>query len=294
MRLRKITNVDRDSLTSRYNPCHGSKEIITPPTLHDLARVSLVASVILSGITEASHANFATPPPAAKPSNRLLARLPKSVYRRLTARMQEVPLRTKQVLYKANAVMDYVYFPNRGVISAMTIMEDGKAIEVATIGNEGMAGLTAFIGGETSPNDVMVQVEGEAQRMPTAAFTKEARRDGPLRQLLILYHTAYQTQVSYAVACNGLHTIEKRCCRWLLMAQDRVGTGTVPLTHEFLSMMLGVRRSSLTDVLQPLQARGLIRNHGRGKITILDRRGLEAASCECYRRVQDEFARLFG
>jgi CRP-like cAMP-binding protein len=232
--------------------------------------------------------------PPAKPSNRLLARLPPSVYARLLASLQGVPLPFKQVLYQAYAAIDYVYFPIRGVISAMTIMEDGKAIEVATIGSEGMVGLTAFVGGETSPNEVMVQVEGEALRMPAEVFKKAASRDGPLRQLLVLYHTAYQTQVSYAVACNGLHTIEKRCCRWLLMAQDRVRTEVVPLTHEFLSTMLGVQRSSLTEVLQPLQERGLIQNHGRGKITILDRKGLEATACECYRRVEEEYARLLG
>jgi CRP-like cAMP-binding protein len=232
--------------------------------------------------------------PRAKPTNRLLARLPQGVYRHLSSSLQEVPLTFKQVLYKAYTAIDYVYFPNRGVISAMTIMEDGKAIEVATIGSEGMVSLTAFVGGETSPDEVMVQVEGDALRMQADVFTKAASRDGPLRQLLVLYHTAYQTQVSYAVACNGLHTIEKRCCRWLLMAQDRVGTEVVPLTHEFLSTMLGVQRSSLTEVLQPLQERGLIRNHGRGKITILDRKGLEAASCECYRSVQEGYARLLG
>src|SRR5947199_8376781 len=125
--------------------------------------------------------------PPAKPTNRLLARLPPSEYRRLSAQLQNVPLRLKEVLYKAYSAIDYVYFPDRGIVSAMTLMGDGRAIEVATIGSEGMVGLTAFVGGQTSPNEVMVQVEGEALRMLADVFTQEARRDGPLRRLLVLY-----------------------------------------------------------------------------------------------------------
>jgi CRP-like cAMP-binding protein len=199
----------------------------------------------------------------------------------------------KQVLYKAFSPIDYVYFPQRGVVSNLMVMEDGSAIEVATVGNEGVLGLTVIIGAETSPNEVMVQVEGDGLRMSADAFKAEAARDGPLRRLVGLYHGVFQTQVSYSVACNGLHTIQKRCCRWLLMTQDRVGADVLPLTHEFLGIMLGVRRSSVTEVLLALQQNGLIRNE-RGKVVVLDRPGLEATSCECYRRVKEEFARLLG
>src|SRR5436190_18095001 len=129
-------------------------------------------------------------------------------------------------------------------------------------------------------------------RMSADALRDECARDGPLRRLLVLYNTAFSTQVSYSVACNGLHKVEKRCCRWLLMTHDRVDSDVLPLTHEFLAIMLGVQRSSLTEVLQPLSDKGLIRN-SRGKIKVIDRAGLEAASCECYRSVKDEFARLF-
>jgi CRP-like cAMP-binding protein len=172
-------------------------------------------------------------------------------------------------------------------------MEGGEAIEVATVGNEGMVGLTAFVGGETSPNEVMVQAAGDGLRMGAEALRRECAGDGPLRRILVLYHTAYATQVSYGVACNGLHTVERRCSRWLLMALDRVGTARLPLTHEFLAMMLGVQRSSVTTVLQALRDRGLVRL-GRGRITVLDRPGLEAAACECYGAVRAEFARLLG
>jgi CRP-like cAMP-binding protein len=237
---------------------------------------------------------MAKPQPAPlHPTNRLLALLPPAEYRRLSARLQPVALPLKQVLYKARGTIDHVYFPTRGVVSAMAIMGDGSAIEVATIGSEGMVGLAAFVGGESSPYEVMVQVEGEGLRMRADAFRREVGQDGPLRKLLIHYHEAFSTQVSYAVACNGLHTVQKRCCRWLLMTHDRVGADELPLTHEFLGIMLGVRRASVTDVLRPLQERGLIRCR-RGKIVVMDRAGLEAESCECYLVVQDEFARLFS
>jgi CRP-like cAMP-binding protein len=230
---------------------------------------------------------------AAQSANRLLALLPRVEYQRLSPRLKAVSLSPRQVLYKARSPIDYVYFPTSGIVSAMTIMEDGAAIEVATIGNEGMTGLTAFIGGKTSPYEVMVQVPGDGVRMSADVLKEVADQDGPLRRLLVLYHTAFATQVSYSVACNGLHKIERRCCRWLLMTADRVGTDVLPLTHEFLAVMLGVRRSSLTEVIHPLQERGLILN-GRGKIRIVDRPGLEATSCECYRTVKEVFARLFG
>ena len=225
--------------------------------------------------------------------NQLLARLPPSEYQRLAPQLKAVRLPVKRVLYAAYAPIDYAYFPVDAVISAVTIMDDGSAIEVATIGNEGIAGLGAFIGGETSPYEIMVQVEGNAVRISADALKKEADRDGPLRKILGLYNIALQTQIGYSVACNGLHTIEKRCCRWLLMTHDRIDSDVLPLTHEFLSIMLGVRRSSVTEILQPLQAQGLIQNE-RGKIKVLDRKGLEAVSCECYRRTVEEFKRLFG
>jgi CRP-like cAMP-binding protein len=226
-------------------------------------------------------------------ANRLLALLPPVDYQRLLPRLHAVSLVPSQLIYKARSPMDYVYFPTTSMVSAMTIMDNGDAIEVATIGNEGMTGLTTFIGGETSPYELIVQVPGDALRMNADVLRQEASKDGALRRLLVLYNTAFSTQVSYSVACNGLHKVEQRCCRWLLMTADRVGSDQLPLTHQFLAIMLGVRRSSVTEVLKPLQDRGLLRN-GRGVIHITNRPGLEALSCECYRAVGDEFARLFG
>ena len=230
---------------------------------------------------------------SATPRNRLLAWLPKEEYDRLAPLLEPVPLHLKQVIHTTRDPIHYVYFPNSGLVSAMTVMEDGRSIEVATVGNEGMVGLTAFVGDRNSPTEMMVQMEGEGLRMSAAALERETRGDGPLRRALVLYNTAFQVQVSYSVACNGLHTIDKRCCRWLLTTQDRIGSDELPLTHEFLGVMLGVRRSSVTDVLKELQERGLIESR-RGKIRILDRPGMKAMSCECHGAIVQEYDRLLG
>ena len=225
--------------------------------------------------------------------NQLLARLPAAERQRLIARMRPVKLEFRQVLYRTGATIDSVYFPNSGTASAITIMENGSAIEVATIGKEGLVGLNALLADRTSPNEVIVQIAGDGMRMDVDVLEEEAGSDTPLRRMLLLYQTAFLTQVSYSVACNGLHSVQQRCCRWLLMTHDRVDTDEVPLTHEFLGIMLGVRRASVTAVLGPLHEQGLVRN-GRGTIAIVDRSGLEILACECYRKVKDEFDRLLG
>jgi CRP-like cAMP-binding protein len=222
--------------------------------------------------------------------NQLLARLPKDEFERLARKVQAVSFPFKQILYEAHQPIEYAYFPVRGVLSAVTVMEDGSAIEVATIGNEGMTGLLALFGDGTSPNEVMVQVEGDGLRLDVELLRLVAGREGPLRRVLRRYETAFHAQVSQGLACNGLHPVQQRCCRWLLMTQDRVDAESLPLTHEFLAVMLGVRRASVTEVLGPLQDQGLIENH-RGVITIVDRNGLEAACCECYRKILEEFHR---
>jgi CRP-like cAMP-binding protein len=234
-----------------------------------------------------------TKPPPAPQGNQLLARVPPEEYQRLLPRLQLVPLAFKHVLYDARSLIDHAYFPNRGVVSALTVMEDGRAIEVATIGDEGMVGLPLLVGARTTANRVIVQVPGEALQMGADVLTEEVSRDSALRRLLVLYHSAFLVQVSQAVACNGLHSVHQRCCRWLLMTQDRAHSDVFPMTHEFLAQMLGVRRSTVSEVLKPFQERGLIR-YGRGKFTVLDREGLKAGSCECYRRINEEFERSFG
>jgi CRP-like cAMP-binding protein len=229
----------------------------------------------------------------AATGNRLLDCLSKTDFKRIAPLFHAVALEARQILNIVESPIDYVYFPKGGIISAMTVMEDGTAIEVATIGKEGLSSLTAFIGGKTSPYEVMVQVSGEALRMKASALQQEVNSHAALREILVRYHAAFSTQVAYAVACNGLHTIEKRCCRWLLMTHDRIGADVLPLTHKLLAIMLGVRRASVSEVLQPMQDRGIIQSV-RGKIDILDRPALEALSCECYRMINREFDRQFG
>jgi CRP-like cAMP-binding protein len=225
--------------------------------------------------------------------NRLLATLAREGQDDLLGMLHKVTLDFAQILYEENSPINYVYFPSRAVVSATTVMSDGREIEVATIGNEGMTGLTALVGAHTSPTRVFVQIPGEAFRLDAAALRKAATQASSLRRLLHVYLHAFLTQISFSVACNGLHTLKRRCCRWLLITHDRVGADKLHLTHEFLGIMLGVRRASITDVLKPLQRKKLIRS-ARGQIEILDRDGLEDIACECYQRVKDEFTRLLA
>jgi CRP-like cAMP-binding protein len=223
--------------------------------------------------------------------NQLLARLPRPKTDWLVPLLQPVALEFKQSIYKYRQPIDFVYFPISGAASAITVMEDGSAIEVATIGNEGVVGHGVALGEETAMTDVIIQVAGQALRADARAFAEGVIKDDTSRRLLQRYNAAFLTQITQSVACNGLHPIQQRCCRWLLITLDRMKSNEVPLTHEFLSIMLGVRRASVTEVLGPLQDRGLITN-SRGLITVVDRTGLEKLSCECYRKVRDEFERL--
>jgi CRP-like cAMP-binding protein len=199
----------------------------------------------------------------------------------------------RHVLFEPRASIDYAYFPSEGVVSLLTVMEDGAGIELATIGNEGMVGLPILLGIAESSSRAVVQVPSVGLRMRADRLKAEISRDTPLRRLLLLYNGVFLFQISQGVACNGLHSVQRRCCRWLLMTHDRVASDEFPITHEFLSQMLGVRRPSITEVLRPLQKDGLI-GYRRGKMTIFDREGLEAASCECYRIVVQEYQRLLG
>ena len=226
--------------------------------------------------------------------NRLLARLPEDEYRRLFAESEPLSLTLKHVLYEPRAAIDYAYFPTQGVVSLLTVMEDGAGIELATIGNEGMVGLHVMMGIPESPSRAVVQVPSVGLRISADRLGAETGQDTPLRRILLLYNGAFLFQISQGVACNGLHTVQRRCCRWLLMTHDRVGgADEFPITHEFLAQMLGVRRASITEVLRPLQQDGLIGYH-RGTMKVLDRAGLEARSCECYRLVVREYQRLLG
>jgi CRP-like cAMP-binding protein len=232
------------------------------------------------------------PTPAAAPRNRLLDRLPGAEYRRLLPLLEPVMMPHGEILYEAGGPIDYAYFPLDAVVSAVTVMRDGDAIEVATVGNEGVVGYYGF-GGKVSPHRVLVQVSDGGLRIPAGALQEAAQEDRTLRDLLAAYQIAFMTQMSQSVACNGLHRLEPRCCRWLLMSRDRVCSDEIRLTHEYLAAMLGARRASVTEALGPLQEAGLVESN-RGVIRILDGAGLEARSCECYGLVRDRYEELLG
>jgi CRP-like cAMP-binding protein len=232
-------------------------------------------------------------PPPAPPGNRLLARLPPDDYHHLLPHLQPTAFAPKQVLYQADSPIDFAYFPTRGVLSAGSVMGDGSSIEVAAFGNEGMVGLAVLLETGTALHRVIVQVPGERLRIRADDLKAETDRSAALRSLLARYQAAVLMQTAQSAACNGLHTVRQRCCRWLLLTHDSLGEEDLPLTHELLGMMLGVRRNSVTEVLHPLREHGVI-GTGRGTIAVLDREKLEAASCECYRTVKERFGRLLG
>src|SRR5712691_293765 len=224
--------------------------------------------------------------------NQLLELLPNGEWERVQASLHLIPIKPHDMLQRPGETMRDVYFPLSGVISLMTPMEDGSAVETATIGNEGMAGIHAFLGGGALGNaQAMGQVPGEALRMNADHFRAELEEDGKLRQVMLAYSQALFAQISQRVACNAVHAIPERSARWLLECHDRAGSDRFMLTQEFRADMLGVRRPSVTVAARTLQAAGIIQ-YERGRITVMDRPGLEEASCECYRVVKDEYRRL--
>lgn len=227
------------------------------------------------------------------PENWILASLSPEEQARLQSKLQPVELLQGQIVYEASLPIDHVYFIDQGMISVVSFMRNGDSIEVGTIGNEGMIGKWVMLGADSVPYRHIVQVAGKARRMSASALVAELLPDRPLTQRLHRFHAAFNTQVMQGMACNGLHSVEQRCCKWLLTTQDRVGSQELNITHEFLAQMLGVRRASVTEVLRPLQSDGLIRA-SRGKVVILDPKRLADASCECYSVIRNEYQRLLG
>jgi CRP-like cAMP-binding protein len=226
-------------------------------------------------------------------ANRILSTLPPDVFARILPDLKMVPLKFRVSLHEPGDKMPYVYFPNSGVISMLTVMEDGTAVEIATIGNEGMVDLFVFLGLEESDSRLLIQVPGTAMRMESTRFREHVAENPRLRALLGYYAIALFALVAQSTACNRMHPMVARCARWLLMTHDRVDAAEFPMTHDFLSEMLGVRRPSVSVAAKALKDAGLIKYH-RGRITVIDRAGLEAASCECYRLIRARFDRMAG
>ena len=223
--------------------------------------------------------------------NHLLAALPADEYARLLPHLEAVPMPLGHVLYESGVQMRHVYFPTTSIVSLLYVMEDGASAEIAIVGNEGIVGVSLFMGGETTPSRAVVQSAGAAYRLPGQMLKNEFYRAGPMQHLLLRYTQSLLTQMAQTAVCNRHHSLDQQFCRWLLLSLDRLPTNQLIMTQELIANMLGVRREGVTEAAGNVQKAGLIEYH-RGHITVLDRPGLEARVCECYAVVKKESARL--
>jgi CRP-like cAMP-binding protein len=229
----------------------------------------------------------------AAEQNRLLAALPLEEYARLLPRLTPVRLGLKQVLVEPDVPIRDVYFPREGVGSMVAVEQEGGPIEVGTVGRDGFVGLPVLLAADAMPYRVFVQVEGHAWRLAADEFRQVVDERPAVRRLLLRYAQYFADQLSQSVACNRLHTLDERCARWLLMTHDRVDGDAFEITHEFLSLMLGVRRAGVTVAMGTLQAANIVR-YTRGRVEVVDRPRLEEASCGCYHITRTAMGRLLG
>ena len=223
--------------------------------------------------------------------NHLLDALPRSDYDRLAPHLELIPMVLGDVLYEPGGRLRYVYFPTTSIVSLLYVMEDGDSAEIAVVGNEGILGISLFMGGDTTPSRAVVQSAGYAFRLKADLLKDEFGRFGPTMHLLLRYTQALITQMAQTAVCNRHHSVDQQLCRWLLLSLDRLASNELSMTQELIANMLGVRREGVTEAARKLQDASLIR-YRRGRITVLDRPGLEARSCECYQVVKTEFDRL--
>ena len=231
------------------------------------------------------------PTPHCPTQNHLLAALPAAEYVRLSAHLELVSLPLGVPLYESGEHLQYVYFPTTAIISIAYVLENGASANIAIIGNEGILGISIFMGGETTPSRAVVQSAGHCYRLKAYFLKAEFDRGGPLLHLLLRYTQALITQMTQTAVCNRHHTVEQQLCRLLLLSLDRLPTTTLTMTQELIANMLGVRREGVTEAAGHLQRAGLI-HYRRGRIDVLDRPGLEHTVCECYAVVRREFDRL--
>lgn len=223
--------------------------------------------------------------------NHLLAALPPAQWQRWKPDLELVSLALGQVVYESGRVMSHVYFPTTAIVSLLYVLENGASAEIAVVGNEGIVGVSLFMGGGSTPSRAVVQSAGHGYRLRAGAMQAEFDRGGPVLHLLLRYTQALITQMAQTAVCNRHHSLDQQLCRWLLLSLDRLHGKELVMTQELISNMLGVRREGVTEAALKLQKAGLIR-YARGHITVLDRAGLEHRSCECYAVVKTEYDRL--
>jgi len=225
--------------------------------------------------------------------NHLIAALPTAEFERLAPHLELIEMSLGEVIYESGGKLTHVYFPTTAIVSLQYIMESGASAEIAGVGNEGILGISLFMGGETTPSRAVVQTAGQGYRLKANLMMQEFNRAGLLLRLLLRYTQALLTQMAQTAVCNRHHSVEQQLCRWLLLTLDRLPSNDLTITQELIASMLGVRREGITEATGKLQHAGFI-GHRRGHITVLDRSGLEAHVCECYEVVKKEFARLLN
>ena len=223
--------------------------------------------------------------------NHLLAAIPAAVRHGWEAQLKLVDMPLAQVLYESGATQSHVYFPTSSIVSLLYVMENGASAEIAVVGNEGIVGISLFMGGGSTPSRAVIQSAGQGFRLPAKALTREFNRAGPVLHLLLRYTQALITQMAQTAVCNRHHSLDQQLCRWLLLSLDRLRGDELVMTQELIANMLGVRREGVTEGAMKLQQAGLIR-YSRGHILVLDREGLEKRTCECYGVVKKEYDRL--
>jgi CRP-like cAMP-binding protein len=224
-------------------------------------------------------------------TNRLLAALPNPEWQRWLPQLEQVEMPLGQVLYESGTTLRHVYFPTTAIVSLLYVMENGASAEIAVVGNEGIVGISLFMGGGSTPSRAVVQSAGAGFRLRAKAIKEEFSRSGPVMHLMLRYTQALITQMAQTAACNRHHSLDQQLCRWLLLSLDRLQGSELVMTQELIANMLGVRREGVTEGALKLQAAGLIR-YARGRISVLDRAGLEERTCECYAVVKKEYDRL--
>ena len=227
----------------------------------------------------------------APTQNHLLAALPMEEFERLAPHLELVAMPLGEVLYESGGPLRHVYFPTTSIVSLLYVMQDGASAEIAVVGNEGLLGVSLFMGGETTPSRSVVQSAGAGFRMRGQLLKDEFNRSGPVLHLLLRYTQALITQMAQTAVCNRHHSLDQQLCRWLLLSLDRLQGSELVMTQELIANMLGVRREGVTEAATRLQRAGLIQ-YRRGHITVIDRKGVEQRTCECYEVVRKEYDRL--